>query len=249
MTETQTMMEHPIPNQTRPTHNGFLQAPRVADLTRKGVSGLIEKIGVVPALRLRLASEALFVVEALAAAGIPFVEVSTLEPGAVNIISHLARHAGVIVGAGSVFTAETARRCLDAGARFLVSDFFVPSVVELAARENIVVMSGALTPTEVMTAWAAGSDFVKVVPCGSNEHDYIRSLNMMMPQARLIAAGRINQHTAPNFIAAGASALSVGTDLVQPEAIFLRQHNRIQEMSRRFLNAVVAGREAAGMIA
>jgi len=220
-----------------------LQDSTVVELTKKQVSARIADTGVVPALRLRSAAEALFVAEALAEAGVPIVEISMAEPGALEVISRLTRHAaGIIVGAGNIFNADAARRCLDAGAHFLSSDIFVPQVVELAAKENIVMIPGALTPTEVMTAWTAGADFVKVTPCDGTGPAYIRSLTSALPEVRLIAAG-VNQQTALSFMKAGATALTAGEDLVPSEAIWLRQGNRIGEMARRFRNAVSAGRD------
>src|SRR5580704_10819998 len=136
------------------------QDSTVVELTRKQVIARIADIGVVPALRPRSAAEALFVAEALAEAGVPIVEISMAEPGVLEVISRLSRHAaGMIVGAGSIFNVETARRALDAGANFLSSDIFVPQVLELATKENVVMIPGALTPTEVMAAWTAGADF------------------------------------------------------------------------------------------
>jgi 2-dehydro-3-deoxyphosphogluconate aldolase / (4S)-4-hydroxy-2-oxoglutarate aldolase len=220
------------------------QTSSVDELIRKQVSARIEEIGVVPALRPRSAVEALFVAEALAEAGVPIVEISMAEPGALEVISRLTRHAaGMIVGAGNVLTADAARRCLDAGAKFLSSDIFLPQIVELAARENVAMIPGALTPTEVMAAWTSGADFVKVTPCDGTGPAYIRSLTSALPDVRLIAAGGVNQHTALSFMKAGATALTAGEDLIPSEAIFLRQSNRIGEMARRFRNAVTAARD------
>ncbi len=242
MSETQTMIaDTPISN--RASIVDTFHATR-ADLTRKEVVQLIETIGILPALRVRAMADVLFAVESLVEGGLPLVEISMSEPGALDVIAHLKRCSdGVVVGAGSVFTVETARRCIEAGAQFLVSDIFVPQMMELAAQENVAIIPGALTPTEVMAAWSAGADFVKVTPCGATEHDYIRSLKAMMPEVRLVAAGAITQLTALSFIKAGASALTASTELVQPEAVRLRQANRIGEMARRFRNAVAEGRE------
>jgi 2-dehydro-3-deoxyphosphogluconate aldolase/(4S)-4-hydroxy-2-oxoglutarate aldolase len=243
MSETQIMIaDSPISNSAMVV--GISHTSRTAELTREAVVEVIEKIGVIPALRRGAVPDLLFAAETLAEGGIPVIEVSMSEPGAVDLIARLNRRSDkILVGAGSVFNAEMARRSLDAGAKFLVSDICAPEIVELAARESAAVILGALTPTEVMAAWSAGADFVKVTPCGANEHDYIRAVKAMMPEVRLVAAGAITQYTALNFVKAGASALSASTDLVQPEAVRLRQANRIREMARRFLNAVSAGRE------
>jgi 2-dehydro-3-deoxyphosphogluconate aldolase/(4S)-4-hydroxy-2-oxoglutarate aldolase len=213
-------------------------------LARQEVCACIEKIGIIPAVRVEFAEDAFFVVDTLAEVDIPVIEISMNGPKAIDVISHLVQRCPkTIVGAGSIFDKDTAGRCLGAGAKFLTSDVFVPAVVELAANEKIAAIPAALTPTEVLSAWNAGSDFVRVTPCDAmGGHNYIRSLKAAMPQVRLIAAGGVNQLTALNFINAGATALSVSKDLIPSEAIWLRQTNRIQELARRFLNSVHYGR-------
>ena len=135
--------------------------------------------------------------------------------------------------------AETARKCIDAGARFITAPSFNPAIVEFAAKENIAVLPGALTPTEVVAAWNAGADFVKVFPCGPVGGDkYIKALNTAFPQIPLIAAGGVNQQTAANYILSGAIAIGVGTELIPTEAIEKRQSHRIQELARRFTRQV-----------
>jgi 2-dehydro-3-deoxyphosphogluconate aldolase/(4S)-4-hydroxy-2-oxoglutarate aldolase len=211
---------------------------------KEGVDARIEKIGVIPAVRLDSSEDALFVAEALAEAGVPVVEISMAGLGALDVISRLAQQAsGMIVGAGGLFNTDAAGQCLDAGAKFLTSDIFVPGIVELAAKQSITVIPGALTPAEIMTAWNAGANFVKVTPCDAmGGHSYVRSLRAALPQVRLVAAGGVNQLTALSFIKAGAAALSAGNELIPEEAIWLRQTRRIQELARRFRNAVDAGR-------
>jgi 2-dehydro-3-deoxyphosphogluconate aldolase / (4S)-4-hydroxy-2-oxoglutarate aldolase len=215
-----------------------------ATLSREEVSACIEKIGVLPAVRLGFADGALLVAEALAEAGIPLIEISMSEPGALDVISYLANHAPkMIVGAGGIFGSEAALRCVDAGAKFLTSDVFVSGVVELAAEEGITVIPSGFTPTEIATAWSAGADFVKVNPCdAAGGHTYIRSLKAALPQVRLIPVGGVNQQTALDFIRAGATALGVSNELIPEDAIWLRQSRRIQELGRRFLGAVNNGR-------
>jgi 2-dehydro-3-deoxyphosphogluconate aldolase/(4S)-4-hydroxy-2-oxoglutarate aldolase len=216
-----------------------------ATLTRQEVCALMERVGIVPAVSVESAEDALFVAEALAEEGIPILEISMNGHKAIDVISHLAqRFPKTIVGAGSILEKDTASRCLAAGAKFLASDVFVPGVVELAAQEKVAVVPGALTPTEIIAAWNGGADFVKVTPCDAvGGHDYIRSLKTAMPQVRLMAAGGVNQRTALNFIKAGATALGVGKELIPDEAIWLRQTNRIRELARRFLSSVQNGRD------
>jgi len=214
-----------------------------ATLTRQEVCALIERVGIVPAVSVESEEDALFVAEALAEVGIPILEISMNGHKAIDAISHLAkRFPKTILGAGSIFEKDTASRCLGAGAKFLTSDVFVPGFTELAAKEKVAVIPGALTPTEIIAAWNCGADFVKITPCDAmGGHTYIRSLKTAMPEVRLIAAGGVNQLTALNFIKAGATALSVGKDLIPGEAIWLRQSNRIGELARRFLNSVHNG--------
>jgi 2-dehydro-3-deoxyphosphogluconate aldolase/(4S)-4-hydroxy-2-oxoglutarate aldolase len=213
-------------------------------MTRDQVRSRIQEIGIIPAIRVSSAEDALFVAEAVSSAGIPIVELTMTVPGAIDAISHLARNnPEIIVGAGTVWDIETARRCLDAGAKFLTSTGFDPSVVEFAVKANIVVFPGALTPTEVMTAWKAGADFVKVFPCSQvGGVSYIRTLKKPFPEVPLIASGGVNQETATDFILAGAVALGIGGDLIPHKAIALRQPHRIHELARRYLAMVKAAR-------
>ena len=216
-------------------------------MKKEEVHARIEEIGVVPAVRVSSADEARFAAEAVSRGGIPIVEITMTVPGAIEVISHLLKQIPeMIVGAGSVLDVETARRCLDAGAQFLTTDGLDLGVVEFAVKQHVVVFPGTLTPTEVITAWKAGSDFVKVVPCAQlGGESYIRALRGPFPQVPLIAAGGVNQLTALNFILAGATALGVGRELIPSEAIRLRQAERINELARRFVSFVNNGRVQA----
>lgn len=215
-------------------------------MNRKYIRNRILEIGIIPSVRVSSAEDARFVAETLSHAGIPIAEIAMTVPGALRVISDLAKSApDLTVGAGSVLDAETARRCLDAGAKFLTTDGFIPEIVEHANLEDVVVFPGALTPTEVIAAWRAGSDFVKVVPCAAVGGDkYIRALKAPLAQIPLIAAGGVNQQTAPGYLAAGAIALGIGEALIPWEAVALRQSKRIGELARRFLNCMeIARRE------
>jgi len=209
------------------------------------VRGWIEETGIVAAVRVYSAEEAVFAAESVIEGGIPIVEVALTVPSATKVISHLAaKYPHAVVGAGGVRKLETARKCLESGARFLTSDGFHPSVIEFAAQEDIVAIPGALTPTEVMAAWEARSDFVKVVPCAQiGGEAYINSLHGMFPHIPLIAAGGVNQQNATHFILAGAVALGIGRELIHSEAIRQRQPARVGELARRFLGFVKAGRD------
>jgi 2-dehydro-3-deoxyphosphogluconate aldolase/(4S)-4-hydroxy-2-oxoglutarate aldolase len=149
----------------------------------------------------------------------------------------------MIVGAGTVLDAGTAQHCVDAGAKFLTSTGFVPEVVEFALKKSVLVIPGALTPTEVINAWKAGSDFIKIFPCAQLGGDsYIRALKLPFPHVPLVASGGVNQQTAHNYILAGASALGVGSELIPKEALEQKQEERIHELARRFLAKVKGAR-------
>jgi 2-dehydro-3-deoxyphosphogluconate aldolase/(4S)-4-hydroxy-2-oxoglutarate aldolase len=214
-------------------------------MDKKEVRARIEEIGIVPAVRVSSTDDARFAAEAVTLGGIPIVEITMTVPGAIHLIADLAQHApDLVVGAGSVMSVEVARKCLDAGAKFLTTDGLDLSVVEFAVKEKIVVFPGALTPTEVITAWKAGSDFVKVVPCAQVGGDsYIRALKAPLPDVPLIAAGGVNQQTASNFILAGAIALGIGGELIPRESISRRQEDRIRELARRFVGFVETARK------
>jgi len=209
-------------------------------VNKNEVHSRIEQVGIIPSVRVSTAEDAMFAAEAVYRGGIPIVEVTLTVPGAMEVISHLAKNAPeMIVGAGSVLDVVTARLCLKAGAKFLTSDGLDLDVVKFAVQENIVVFPGALTPTDVIAARKAGSDFIKIVPCGQVGGDtYIRALKAMFPDVSLIAAGGVNQKTAYGFVLAGATALGIGKELVSREAIRLRQEERIHTLAVRFLGFV-----------
>ena len=213
-------------------------------MSRQQVRQRIEEIGIIPGIRADSAEDARFAAETLIHSGIPIVEITMTIPGAMEVVAGLARRGGeVIVGAGTVLDAETARRCVDAGAQFITSTGFDLEVVECALRRDAVVFPGALTPTEVITAWKAGPDFVKIFPSSAfGGAAYLRALRGPFPQVRLIAAGGVTQHNAGEFFRAGASAVGVGGGLVPHEAIQLRQEHRIAELVRRFLGVVKEAR-------
>ncbi|MHB8524928.1 MAG: bifunctional 4-hydroxy-2-oxoglutarate aldolase/2-dehydro-3-deoxy-phosphogluconate aldolase [Candidatus Acidiferrales bacterium] len=181
----------------------------------------VAEIGVIPVVRASSPEIACIAADAVAAGGIPIVEITMTVPGAIEVIRDLTRNArnGLLVGAGTVLDVETAERCIEAGAKFLVSPVLDLKTVALAARRGVVMIAGALTPTEILTAWRAGSDFVKVFPCGSlGGPAYLRALRGPLPQVPLVPTGGVSLETAGDFIRAGAAALGVGNELLQPEA-------------------------------
>jgi 2-dehydro-3-deoxyphosphogluconate aldolase / (4S)-4-hydroxy-2-oxoglutarate aldolase len=214
-------------------------------MTREEIRARIEEIGIIPAVRLYSHDDALFAAEAVYEAGIPIVEVTMSVPGAAEVIRELTRHhTGVIVGAGTIFHVETARRCLDAGAAFLTTPGLDLEIVHYALGHGVVVFPGALTPTEVMAAWKAGADFVKVFPCAANGGpSYIRALKAPFSEVPLIASGGVNQTNAVDFIRAGAVALGIGRDLIHQDAIKRRERGWITELSRRYMKMVKDARD------
>jgi 2-dehydro-3-deoxyphosphogluconate aldolase/(4S)-4-hydroxy-2-oxoglutarate aldolase len=214
-------------------------------LNRLEVRARIQGIGIVPAVRVSSEHVARFAAEAVAAGGIPIVEIEMTVPGALAVIKYLVEHIpDMTVGAGSVYDVETARRCIGAGAKFLTTDGLDVSIIEFANKQEIAVWSAALTPTEVITAWKAGPDFVKVFPCTPvGGESYIRILKKAFMHIPLIAAGGVNQQTAQRFIVAGASALGVGAELIPEDALRLKQAARIRELAQRFAKFVKEGRD------
>jgi 2-dehydro-3-deoxyphosphogluconate aldolase/(4S)-4-hydroxy-2-oxoglutarate aldolase len=207
-------------------------------MDKQTVRDRIIEIGIVPVVRASSPREARIAADAVCEGGIPIVEITMTVPGAVDVIRELTDGGGsdILVGAGTVLNVEAARRCLDAGAQFLVSPGLNLQVVELAVREGKLMMAGALTPTEVITAWEAGSDFVKVFPCGLvGGAKYIKALKGPFPQVPLVPTGGVNLNTVAEFIEAGAAALGIGGELVQAEALKANKPEVIVENARKFL--------------
>jgi 2-dehydro-3-deoxyphosphogluconate aldolase/(4S)-4-hydroxy-2-oxoglutarate aldolase len=213
-------------------------------MKKEDVRARIEDVGIIPSVRLSSAEDALFAAEAVSRGGISLVEITMTVPGAVEVIRHLVKHAPkMVVGAGDVFDTDVARECIDAGAMFLTSPGFDVRIVEFALGASVVVLPGALTPTEVTRAWKAGADFVKLFPCALvGGENYVRALKAPFPDLPLVAAGGVNQQNAASFIQAGASALGIGGELIPKEAIRLRQADRIFTLAHRFVKFVQTAR-------
>jgi 2-dehydro-3-deoxyphosphogluconate aldolase/(4S)-4-hydroxy-2-oxoglutarate aldolase len=209
-------------------------------MTKEEVRARIEEIGIIPAVRLYSAEDALFAAEAVCEGGIPIVEVTMTVPGAVEVIRELThQNTGIVVGAGTLFHVENARRCLDAGAVFLTTPALDLEIVNFSIGKGVVVLPGALTPTEIVAAWKAGSDFVKVFPCAANGGPtYIRALKAPFADIPLIASGGVNQTNAVEFIRAGAVALGIGRDLIHHDAIRRRERGWVIELARRYRKMV-----------
>jgi 2-dehydro-3-deoxyphosphogluconate aldolase/(4S)-4-hydroxy-2-oxoglutarate aldolase len=207
----------------------------------------ISEVGVVPVVRAASAAEAIQVVEAIRSGGLSILEITMTVPGAVKVIEELANRYGddVLVGAGTVLDPDTARDCILAGARFVVSPALNVNTIEFCRRSSIAIFPGSLTPTEVVTAWQAGADAVKIFPCGAvGGAKYLASLKAPLPQIEMIPTGGVSLATAAGFIAAGALALGVGADLVDLKAIRAGEPEKVAEAARAYIAAVADARRA-----
>jgi 2-dehydro-3-deoxyphosphogluconate aldolase/(4S)-4-hydroxy-2-oxoglutarate aldolase len=208
----------------------------------------IKDIGIIPVVRATTADEAMRAIDAIREGGVSVLEITMTVPGAVAVIEEVSKRYGseALVGAGTVLDAESAQACISAGARFVVSPSLDFDTIALCRRLDIAVMPGALTPTEVVQAWKAGADLVKVFPAGAvGGASYIKSLKAPLPQIELIPTGGVSLKTAADFIKAGASALGVGADLVDLKAIREGQQAIITERARQFLQIVKEARVSA----
>lgn len=201
----------------------------------------IETLGLVPVVRASSADEAMEAIDAIKAGGVDVLEITMTVPGAVRVIEKVADKYGsdVLVGAGTVLDPETARACLLAGAQFIVSPALNLDTIALCHRYSAPVAPGVLTPTEVITAWSAGADFVKVFPCGSvGGASYVKNLKGPFPQIKIIPTGGVSIATAADFIKAGASALGVGTDLVNTKAIREGNPGLVTEAAKEYVRII-----------
>lgn len=207
----------------------------------------IEELGLVPVVRASSADEAMQVIEAIRAGGVNVLEITMTVPGAVRVIEKVADKYGsdVLVGAGTVLDPETARACILAGAQFIVSPALNLDTIAMCHRYSAPIMPGVLTPTEVITAWSAGADIVKVFPCGSvGGASYIKNLKGPFPQVKMIPTGGVSLATAADFIKAGAAALGVGTDLVDVKAIREGKAGVVTERAKQFVQIVQEARRS-----
>jgi 2-dehydro-3-deoxyphosphogluconate aldolase/(4S)-4-hydroxy-2-oxoglutarate aldolase len=207
----------------------------------------IKEIGLVPVVRAASADEAMRAIDAIKAGGVSVLEITMTVPGAVAAIEEVAKRFGdeVIVGAGTVLDPETARICILAGAQFIVSPALNLETIACCRRYSVAVLPGALTPTEVVQAWTAGADFVKVFPAGAlGGASYLKALKAPLPQIELVPTGGVSLKTAADFIKAGASALGVGADLVDVKALRDGQASVITERARQYVEIVREARQA-----
>jgi len=214
-------------------------------MTREEVLQQIRKVALVPVLRATSAELAIKAAAAIEAGGVSLLEVTMTVPGAIDVISAVIKSSQgrVVVGAGTVLDPETARACIIAGARFVVSPALNLGTIEVCRRYSIAVIPGALTPTEIVTAWEAGADIVKVFPCGSlGGPKYLAALKGPLPQIELIPTGGVSLSNAADFLAAGACALGVGRDLVDSSALAKGNLDVITENASKYAAVVQQAR-------
>jgi 2-dehydro-3-deoxyphosphogluconate aldolase / (4S)-4-hydroxy-2-oxoglutarate aldolase len=217
---------------------------------KEEVCARIKEIGILPAIRVPSSEDALFAAGEMLKWGIPVVELTMTVPGAIGVITELARTAPqLIVGAGTVLDIETARACLEAGAAFVTSPGLDAKIVDFAVKHNVAAIPGVLTPTEVIMAHSAGADLVKIFPCAAvGGPGYLRALRSPFPHVPFIASGGVDQATATGYIRAGAVALGIRGELIPPEAVQRRDQNWIHELASRFLAIVQRARTELGAI-
>lgn len=214
-------------------------------MDKQQILAAIREMGIVPIVRSESAGQAMEAVEAIYRGGILVAEVTMTVPGAVKVLETLAgRFEGrMVLGAGTVLDAETARICMLAGAEFLVTPALKLATIELARRYAKPIFPGALTPTEIVTAWEAGADMVKVFPCGNmGGAKYIKALKGPLPQIEMVPTGGVNMDTAGEFLKAGASAIAVGGELCDAEAMRTGRFDQIEARAKAFLEVVRSAR-------
>jgi 2-dehydro-3-deoxyphosphogluconate aldolase/(4S)-4-hydroxy-2-oxoglutarate aldolase len=214
-------------------------------MTKEQILAAIMDIGIVPVVRTATAEGAIKAIEAIYRGGIRAAEITMTVPGAVSALEKVADQFGgkIVLGAGTVLDPETARVCMLAGAEFFVTPSLRISTIEMVQRYSKVICPGALTPTEVLTAWEAGADVVKVFPCGNvGGPKYIKALRGPFPQIEMIPTGGVNLETAGEFLKAGACAVAVGGELVDAKSIKDGRFDVIEERARQYLAVIAKAR-------
>jgi 2-dehydro-3-deoxyphosphogluconate aldolase / (4S)-4-hydroxy-2-oxoglutarate aldolase len=215
-------------------------------VTKSAVLKSLATLGLVPVLRAESVAQALALADAIGAGGVTTPEIAMTVPGALQVIRTLvAQRPDILVGAGTVLDPETARMCILEGAQYIVSPALNLRTIELCHRYSVPVLPGALTPTEVVTAWEAGADVIKIFPASAlGGAKYLKALKAPLPQIEMIPTGGCSAASALEFLEAGAFALGVGADLVDPKAIAAGHPETITENARKYLAVVRAFRES-----
>ena len=214
-------------------------------MKRDAILSTIIEIGIVPVVRTESAEGAIQAIDAIYRGGIRVAEITMTVPGALRALEKVADKFGdqIVLGAGTVLDPETARACMLAGAEFIVTPSLNPATIEIAKRYSKVIMPGALTPTEVVTAWQAGGDVIKVFPCSAvGGAKYIKSLRAPFPQIEMIPTGGVNLETIGDFLRAGACAVAVGGELIDGANIRAGRYDVFEERAKQFLEVIRATR-------
>ena len=201
----------------------------------------IKSVGIVPVVRTSSAETAIKSIQAVYRGGIRAAEITMTVPGAIKALEKLADEFGdtIVLGAGTVLDPETCRACMLAGAQFFVTPALKLSVIEMVRRYSKVIVPGALTPTEVLTAWEAGADAIKIFPANAmGGAKYIKSLKAPFPQIEMIPTGGVNLETTPEFLRAGASAVAAGAELIDERTIQSGKYEILEERARQFVEAI-----------
>ena len=212
---------------------------------KQEVLAALREGGIVPVIRADSADTALRIVDALVAGGIRTLEITMTVPDAIGAIKAVAHRFGssVLLGAGTVTTRALAEGSLDAGAEFLVTPCVVPDVIAVAKERDVAVLPGAMTPTEVFTAWSSGGDIIKIFPASNvGGASYLKALKGPFPQIPLCPTGGVNLQTIGEFVKAGASAVGVGGELVSKAAIDAGDYGKITELAKQYVAALAAAR-------
>jgi 2-dehydro-3-deoxyphosphogluconate aldolase/(4S)-4-hydroxy-2-oxoglutarate aldolase len=218
---------------------------KIKRMSQKSILSSIIEIGVVPVVRTTTAEAAIKSIEAIHRGGIRSAEITMTVPGAIRALEKIADQFGdkIILGAGTVLDPETARACMLAGAQFFVTPSLNLATIEMAKRYSKAIFPGALTPTEVLAAWQAGADAVKVFPCGAvGGAKYIKALRGPFPQIEMIPTGGVNLDTVGDFLRAGACAVAVGGELIDPKTIQEGKYEVFEERAKQYLAAVSKAR-------
>ncbi|MFB3777163.1 MAG: bifunctional 4-hydroxy-2-oxoglutarate aldolase/2-dehydro-3-deoxy-phosphogluconate aldolase [Bryobacteraceae bacterium] len=214
-------------------------------MTKQRILSSIIDIGIVPVVRVSSPEGAVKSIEAIYRGGIRAAEITMTVPGALKALEKVADQFGdkIVLGAGTVLDAETARMAMLAGAEFFVAPNLRIATIEMAQRYSKVVMPGALTPTEVLTAWEAGADIVKIFPCGNvGGPKYIKALKAPCPQIEMIPTGGVNLETAGEFLKAGACAVAVGAEMVDAKAVKEGRWEVIEDKAKQYLAVIAKAR-------
>jgi 2-dehydro-3-deoxyphosphogluconate aldolase/(4S)-4-hydroxy-2-oxoglutarate aldolase len=209
-------------------------------MRKEQIIAKLREIGLVPVLRAESEEQALGIASAIAAGGVTVLEITMTVPGAIRVMSRLTKERpDILIGAGTVLDPETARMCMLEGAQFVVSPALNLQTIEMCHRYSIAVLPGALTPTEIVTAWQAGADVVKVFPASAmGGAKYLTALKGPLPHVEMIPTGGVSLATAAEFLQSGAFALGVGSDLVNAKAMAEGKPELVTESAKKYLAIV-----------